>query len=307
VMEEIAAATKSLQLNRYPAPTTELAELLAEYAGVEPASIWVGDGANEVLLQACLAYGGPGRTALTFEPTYVMHHRQARMAGTDVVSLPRRSDLTIDADAAVAEIERMRPDVVFVCTPNNPTGTVTPQEDIKRIAEVAAGLVIVDEAYYEFSGETLVGARPSNVIVVRTMSKAFRLANVRLGYGIGDAEVLEELGRVRMPYAQSGFTVLAATIALKHKDELLDVVPTLIAERDRVAKELSNTAEVFPSGANFVLFRPANVGTLLKELETRGIVIRDFRHLDGCEGCLRVTAGTPEENDAFLEACAATA
>jgi histidinol-phosphate aminotransferase len=308
VMDEIAAAMRTLQLNRYPAPTTALAEQLAEYADVDADQIWIGDGANEVLLQACLAYGGPGRTALIFEPTYVMHYRQARMAGTEVVRAHRRDDFTIDVDAAVTEIERLRPDVVVVCTPNNPTGTVTARADLDRIVDAAApALVVVDEAYYEFSGETLVGSLQPNVIVVRTMSKAFRLANIRLGYGIGDADVLEELGRVRMPYAQSGFSVLAATVALRHRDELLDVVPKIVAERDRLAATLKETCEVFESGANFVLFRPPNADALLKELDARGIVIRDFRHHEGCEGCLRVTAGRPEENDAFLAAFAATA
>lgn len=307
VMDEIADATRKLALNRYPrAEATDLVEQIADYAGVDPSWVWIGDGSNEVLLQACLAYGGPGRTALIFEPTYVMHFRQARMAGTDVIRAKRSKDFVIDPDDAVRLIETKKPDVVFVCTPNNPTGTVTPRADIERIAEAALGLVLVDEAYYEFSEQTLVPDVPSNVLVVRTLSKAFRLANVRLGYGIADPALLEEMRRVRMPYGQSGFTQLAATVALRRRAELLDAVPTLIAERDRVAKALSESAEVFPSGANFVLFRPANAEALLKELDARGIVIRDFRQLEGCEGCLRVSAGTPEENDAFLEAVAAT-
>ncbi len=300
VTDEIFALARKHDLNRYPdGAATELVSELASYAGVDASWIWVGDGSNEVLLQACLAFGGPGRTAMVFEPTYRMHHRQARMAGTTVVDAGRGSDMAIDADAVAS----VQPDIVFVCTPNNPTGTVTPIGDIRRIAETAPGLVIVDEAYYEFSGQTFVGELDAypNVLVARTMSKAFRLASVRLGYGIASPDVLEELRRVRMPYAQSAFTQAAATVALRRRDALLDKVPVLIAERERLARALSESSDVFPSGGNFLLFRHPRAQDLLDALGEREIVIRDFRSLAGCEGCLRVSVGTPAENDEFLD------
>jgi len=302
VMEEIVEATKRLELNRYPDAdvASQLRREIASYVGVDPEWIWIGDGSNEVLLQSCLAYGGPGRTALLFEPTYRMHYRQARMAGTAVEVCMRRSDFTIDVDEARASIDRLSPDVVFLCSPNNPTGTITPHEDIVRIASAAPGLVVVDEAYFEFCGETLVPDHLANVVVVRTMSKAFRLAGLRLGYGVAHPDVLASMRAVRMPYAQSSFTQAAALVVLKHRDEVLDKVDGITSERERLAKELTKTAEVFPSGANFLLFRPPDANALLSALADKGIVIRDFRTLTGTEGCLRITVGTPSENDEFL-------
>jgi histidinol-phosphate aminotransferase len=303
VMEEIVQATTRLELNRYPdSDSTELRHELASYAGVDPEWVWIGDGSNEVLLQTCLAYGGPGRTALLFEPTYRMHYRQARMAGTSVEIAMRRRDFSIDADEALRTIDALRPDVVFLCSPNNPTGTITPHGDITRIADASPGLVVVDEAYFEFCGETVVPDHLANVIVVRTMSKAFRLAGLRLGYGIAHPDLLDAMRAVRMPYAQSSFTQAAALVVLKRRDEVLDKVEAIVTERDRIARELAGRAEVFGSGANFVLFRPPDAAAALDALRADGIVIRDFRNLEGTEGCLRVTVGTPPENDEFLAA-----
>ncbi|HYZ92616.1 MAG TPA: histidinol-phosphate transaminase [Actinomycetota bacterium] len=309
VMDEVLEATSKLELNRYPpAAPTELIAEIATYAGVDPSWVWPGDGSNEVLLQASLAYGGPGRTALLFDPTYVMHMRQAKMAGTSVETIRRESDFSISLDAAVHAIERHTPDVVFVCTPNNPTGTVTPIGDIRSIADAASGLVIVDEAYHEFSGATFVPylEQHPNVIVSRTLSKAFRLAGLRLGYGIAAPELLEEMGRVRMPYGLSSFTQLAATIVLRHREKVLEVVSSIAAERDRIATTLAGLdgVDVFDGAANFVFFRHARAAEFVAALAKHGIVIRDFSFLEGCEDCLRVTAGTPEENDAFLSVAA---
>jgi histidinol-phosphate aminotransferase len=304
VVDEVLSRMRAVPLNRYPDPEdTALIDALASYAGVDPSWVWIGDGSNEVLLQCCLAFGGPGRTALVFEPTYRMHYRQARMAGTDVHESKRTDDFEIDMDDAVRTIAEIRPDVVFVCTPNNPTGTVTSLDDVRRIADAAPGLVIVDEAYFEFCGHTLVpflGEVP-NAICVRTMSKAFRLANVRLGYGIGSPDVLEEMRRVRMPYAQSSFTQIAAEVALEHRDELLGAVKKIVREREKIEDRLGELpdVEVYAGGANFVFFTHPQAPRLVSELAAKGIVIRDFTHL--VDGALRVTAGTPDETDEFLE------
>lgn len=305
VVDEILDAMRAVALNRYPDPEpSELLASLASYAGVDPSHVWIGDGSNEILLQSCLAFGGPGRTALVFEPSYRMHYRQARMAGTAVTESKRTDDFEIDIDDAIASIEIARPDVAFVCSPNNPTGTVTSIDDIKRIASATHGLVIVDEAYFEFCRVSMVPFIDSheNVIVVRTLSKAFRLANIRLGYGIAQPGVLEELRRVRMPYAQSSFTEIAATIALKHRDEILGAVKTIVEQREKIEDRLGELpdVEVYEGGANFVFFTHPDAPRLLKGLAAAGIVIRDFTHL--VEGALRVTAGTPDENDEFLQA-----
>jgi histidinol-phosphate aminotransferase len=309
VVDEIYALARKHDLNRYPESGTELAEELASYAGVPPEWIWIGDGSNEVLLQACLAYGGPGRKALVFEPTYRMHHRQAAMAGTEVVEAHREKDFKLDVFKALEAIEAEQPDIIFVCTPNNPTGTTTSLDDLRRIASSAPGLVVIDEAYHEFCGETFVGelAAFPNVLVVRTLSKAFRLAAVRLGYGIAAPELLAELARVRMPYAQSSFTQAAGLVALRNRAELLYTVPKVKAERERLADALDRIegAKVFPSGANFVMVRWTKAAELIDALTERGIVIRDFRHLAGCDDCVRITVGTQDENDELLDVVSA--
>jgi histidinol-phosphate aminotransferase len=296
---------RAIELNRYPDPDPKaLTSAIAEYAGVDPSWIWIGDGSNEVLLQACLAFGGPGRTALVFEPSYRMHYRQARMAGTDVTESKRTDDFEINIDDAIASIEIDKPDIVFVCSPNNPTGTVTSIDDIRRIADATRGLVVVDEAYFEFCGLSLVPllSEHPNAIVVRTMSKAFRLANVRLGYGIASTDVLDQLRRVRMPYAQSSFTEIAATVALKHRDELLSAVHAIVEQREKIEDRLGELpdVEVYEGGANFVFFTHPDAPRLLKGLASKGIIIRDFTHL--VDGAMRVTAGTPDETDEFIEA-----
>jgi histidinol-phosphate aminotransferase len=311
IVDEMYALARKHGLNRYPDGGSELAAELSAYAGVPPEWIWIGDGSNVVLLQACLAYGGPGRKALVFEPTYRMHHRQAAMAGTEVVEAHREHDFRLDAYKATEAIEAEQPDIVFVCSPNNPTGTTSPIDDLRRIASSAPGLVVIDEAYHEFCGETFVGelAAFPNVLIVRTLSKAFRLAAVRLGYGIAAPELLTELARVRMPYAQSSFTQAAGLVALRNRAELLRAVPAVIAERERLAETLGRTEgiDVSPSGANFVMFRWARAGELIDALAARGIVVRDFRHLPGCESRLRVTVGTEDENDEFLDVVRTTA
>jgi histidinol-phosphate aminotransferase len=305
IVDEIYALARKHGLNRYPEGGDELAAELSAYAGVPPEWIWVGDGSNEVLLQACLAYGGPGRKALVFEPTYRMHHRQAAMAGTQVIEAHRESDFRLDVYKATEAIEAEQPDIVFVCTPNNPTGTTSSLDDLQQIARRAPGLVVIDEAYHEFCGATFIGSLGEfpNVLVVRTLSKAFRLAAVRLGYGIAAPELLGELARVRMPYAQSSFTQAAGVVALRNRAELLQAVPAVIAERERIADALRRIGDVrvYHSGANFLMFRWARAGALVDALSARGIVIRDFRHLPGCEDCVRVTVGNPDENDEFLD------
>lgn len=305
VMDAIAEEIGRLELNRYPDPTSQqVRDAIADYAGVDGSWVAVGDGSNEVLLQACLAFGGPGRTAMLFEPTYRMHYRQARMTGTDTLAGRRERDFTIDIDGALTTIVDRRPDIVFVCTPNNPTGTVTPPEGIRRIAEAAPGLVIVDEAYHEFCGETFVGdlSHYPNVLVVRTLSKALRLAGARIGYGVADPALLDAIAPVRMPYTQSSPAQAIALVALRHRAALTAAVDEIVAERDRIRGALDDLdgVETFPSGANFVFFRHPEAQRVFEGLGAEGIVIRDFSHL--VEGGLRVTAGTPAENDAFCEA-----
>lgn len=310
VMRTVRDAVASLELNRYPAPDpAALRGELAGHVGAGPGWIWVGTGSNEVLLQACLAYGGAGRTALLFGPTYEMHHRQARVAGTEVVFAARRErDFSIDVDAAIDRIERDAPEIVFVCSPNNPTGTLTPMSDIRRIVEAASGLVVLDEAYAEFSGASFVaelGDHP-NVLCVRTLSKAFRLAGLRVGYGVASPELLEAFARVHMPYSVSAVAQAVALAVLRHRSEVLEPVAAIVAERDRITRTLADFpgVEAFDSAANFVLFRVPEADRVFAALAEKGVVLRNFTTKPGCQDCLRVTVGLPEENEAFLRAFA---
>lgn len=302
------------QLNRYPDRDavelrTELAAYLSRTAGhgVRSEQVWAANGSNEVIQQLLQTFGGPGRTAIGFEPSYSMHALISRGTGTGWISGPRREDFTIDVGAAVAEIAARRPDVVFVCSPNNPTGTAVAAETVLALYEAAQAakpsLVVVDEAYVEFSHRPsllpLIEGRP-NLVVSRTMSKAFGAAGLRLGYLAADPAVVDAVQLVRLPYHLSAVTQATALAALEHTDTLLGYVAQLKTERDRLVTELRALGcEVTDSDANFVQFgRFADSHAAWQAILDRGVLVRD----NGVPGWLRVTAGTPEENDAFLDA-----
>ncbi|WP_291793081.1 histidinol-phosphate transaminase [Brevibacterium sp.] len=322
---EVAAS-----LNRYPdREFTELRTLLAGYLGgvlaaeagesgsgapelagarIRPEMIWAANGSNEVLLHILQAFGGPGRTALGFVPSYSMHPLVAQASGARFVGVGRNADFTIDPAAAVAAVREHDPDVVFLCTPNNPTGTRTPLEVIERIYEAARGIVIVDEAYAEFAGSDFRSALHllpgrERLVVSRTMSKAFAFAGARVGYAAADPAFVDALRLVRMPYHLSSLTQAAACAALEHTEELLAGVRALVAQRERLSAGLRDLGfEVFDSDSNFVLFRgAADPHALWQRLVDSGVLIRDI----GLDGCLRVNAGTERETTAFLEALGA--
>jgi histidinol-phosphate aminotransferase len=299
-------------LNRYPdrdalALRTDLATYLTRTSGVplEAGSVWAANGSNEVLQQILQAFGGAGRTALGFTPSYSMHPIIAAGTGTAWVDGYRRADFTIDAAAASAQVRDVRPGVVFVTSPNNPTGTAVALETIAEVHDATSGVVVVDEAYAEFaragtpSALTLLAGRP-RLVVSRTMSKAFGMAGLRLGYLAGDPAVVEALQLVRLPYHLSSLTQAAARTALAHTDALLATVDAVKAQRDRVVAALPGLGLTsVPSDANFVLFgRFADAHAAWQALLDRGVLVRDV----GLPGWLRVTAGTAEEMDGFLTA-----
>jgi histidinol-phosphate aminotransferase len=305
------AALRDVEWNRYPdRGATALRTALGEFVGVEPDRLLCGNGSNEVLQTLLLAYGGAGRRALVFEPTYALHAHIARSTGTDVVEGVRGDDFTIDADDAVATIDRVHPSVVFVCSPNNPTGTVEPPATIARIAEAAGGVgavLIVDEAYGEFSPWSAIDLvdDQSPIVVVRTYSKVWSLAGLRLGYAVAPLWMIPELEKVLLPYNLSVPTQVAGTIALDYRADMERRVAELVEERGRLFETLSQTESitVFPSGANFLLFRvEADAKFLWHDLLERDILVRDFSSWPRVGGCLRVTVGTRAENDAFLTA-----
>jgi histidinol-phosphate aminotransferase len=312
IAERVREAARNL--NRYPdRDAVELRTRLAEYLTgtsgheVHLANVWAANGSNEVIQQLLQTFGGPGRTAIGFEPSYSMHGLIARGTGTGWISGPRHEDFTIDLAAAEKAIAEHRPDVVFITTPNNPTGTAVPPQTVLALYEAAqaAGpsMVVVDEAYIEFShGDSLlplIEGRPQ-LVVSRTMSKAFGAAGLRLGYLAAHPAVVDAVQLVRLPYHLSAITQATALAALEHTETLLGYVEQLKSERDRLVAELLAIGyEVTASDANFVQFgRFDDAHAMWRKILDRGVLVRD----NGVPGWLRVTAGTPEENDAFLDA-----
>ncbi|MFJ9632966.1 histidinol-phosphate transaminase [Streptomyces sp. NPDC091280] len=312
IAERVREAARDL--NRYPDRDavelrTQLAKYLTDTTGhhVGMANVWAANGSNEVLQQLLQTFGGPGRTAIGFEPSYSMHALIARGTGTGWISGPRHADFTIDLPAAERWIAEHKPDVVFVTTPNNPTGNAVPPGTVLALYEAAQAakpsMVVVDEAYIEFShGDSLLPLledRP-NLVVSRTMSKAFGAAGLRLGYLAAHPAVVDAVQLVRLPYHLSAVTQATALAALEHTDTLLGYVEQLKSERDRLVGELRALGcEVVESDANFVQFgRFADSHTAWRQILDRGVLVRD----NGIPGWLRVSAGTPEENDAFLDA-----
>lgn len=307
VAEAIRAA--AADLHRYPdrdavALRTELAAYLTGQTGVavDTANVWAANGSNEILQQLLQAFGGPGRSALGFVPSYSMHPIISESIDTEWVEAKRNADFSLDIDDAVAAIAERRPDVVFVTSPNNPTGHSISRDDLARVLAAAPGIVVVDEAYGEFSAAPsaigLIDEFPAKLVVSRTMSKAFAFAGGRLGYLVAAPAVIDAMLLVRLPYHLSVVTQAAARAALRHADETLASVAELAAQRDRVAAALRELGfEVIPSDANFLLFgRFADAGRTWQHYLDGGVLIRDV----GIPGYLRATIGLAAENDEFL-------
>lgn len=301
-------------LNRYPdREFVALREGLAAYlssdvqAQITPEQVWAANGSNEVMLQLLQAFGGPGRTAISFAPTYSMYPEYARDTNTEWVVGHRETDFAIDLEKARALVEETRPHVVLLPSPNNPTGTALPPEAVTVLCEAVGdnGIVVVDEAYGEFRRTGVPSAlelldRHRNLVVTRTMSKAFAGAGLRLGYLAADPAISDAIRVVRLPYHLSAVTQAAASAALRHAPELLGYVASLREERDSLVEWLREQGlEVADSDANFVLFgRYADRHAVWQGLLDRGVLIRET----GPEGWLRVSVGTPQEIDAFKHA-----
>jgi len=305
---EWTAAVAAVPTHRYPdRGARDLRAGLGAFLGQPAGRVFCANGSNEVIQTLLLTYGGAGRRALVFEPSYVLHEHISRITGTAVVAGERNADFTIDPQRAADLIARERPDVVFLCSPNNPTGLVEPREIVDAVVDAAPGLVVIDEAYAEFSPwsplELIDDERP--VVVVRTYSKVWSMAALRLGYCIGPDWLVAELDKVVLPYHLSVATQLAGTLALRWRAEMDARVDAIVRERERVivAMRAIDGVDVFPSGANFVLFRPERDGQQVwDDLLARGVLVRNFARWPRLTGCLRVTIGTPDENDSFLGA-----
>ncbi|MCW2608362.1 MAG: hisC, partial [Frankiales bacterium] len=313
---EKAVGEAAVTVNRYPdrdavALRTDLAAYLSRQTGVplDVGRVWAANGSNEVLQQVLQAFGGPGRRALGFEPSYSMHPILAAGTSTTWVAEQRPADFVLTAARAVEAVERHRPHVVFLTTPNNPTGTTTTLDVVRAVHDATSGMVVVDEAYAEFSdlpsAVTLLAELP-RLVVSRTMSKAFAMAGTRLGYLAASADVVDALQLVRLPYHLSALTQAAARTALAHEAELLGTVEAVKAQRDRMVREVQALGlAVVPSDANFLLFGPFDdPAATWQALLDEGVLVRDVSGGPGLSGWLRVNAGTEDETTAFLRALA---
>lgn len=305
IVADLTAAMRGV--NRYPdRDFLELRAALAGYLGEGLAAeqLWAANGSNEVLQQVLQAFGGPGRSLLSFTPSYSMYPLLAAGTDTTWISVPRPEGFELTVDGVVAALREHKPDVVLLCGPNNPTGTPLTADVIRAAYDAFDGILVIDEAYHEFddvnpSAITLLAGRP-RLLVSRTMSKAFAFAGVRLGYLAADAAVIDALRLVRLPYHLSALTQAAATAAIRHAGTMLSTVSDIRQQRDRLDAALTALGyKVYPSGANFVLVDgfadPAAMFTALRE---RGILIRDL----GIPGHLRITAGTPDETTQLIAA-----
>jgi histidinol-phosphate aminotransferase len=304
----LAARVAAIDWHRYPDRSASgLRAKLAAHHGVDPAMVFAANGSNEVLQTLCLAYGGPGRAVATFEPTYALHSHIARVTGTAVVSGERHADFSVDLGEVRRVLEAATPAITFLCSPNNPTGTIDPPEVLAEVLDLAPGLVVVDEAYGQFAPRSAVAdvAADRPLVVVRTFSKTWSMAAARLGYCIAPPEVVEALDKVVLPYHLDAVKQAAGELALDYDAEMRTRVAALVEERGRLVVALSALdVDVFPSGANFVLFRPRRLGgkEVWQGLLDRSVLVRDCSSWPRLEGCLRVTIGTPAEDDAFLAA-----
>lgn len=308
ILDEIARALR--EVNRYPdREFTALREGFAEYLGhgLTADQIWAGNGSNEVLQHILQAFSGPGRTVFGFAPTYSMYPLLAQGTGARWVAGARDDDYALTPESAAAQVAEADPDVVLLCAPNNPTGTPMGLDVIEAVYEAARGVVVVDEAYFEFaphdsvSALTLLHGRP-RLAISRTMSKAFAFAGARVGYLAADPAFIDALRLVRLPYHLSAITQAAAIAALRNSATMLRMVDEIVEQRDRISATLEALGyQPHESWSNFVLFGGVtDPPALWRALYDRGVLIRDV----GIPGHLRVSAGTEVETTAFLEALA---
>ena len=316
LIDDVTSSVRAVagELHRYPdrdavALRTDLAAYVSGQTGVDVGveNLWAANGSNEILQQLLQAFGGPGRSAIGFVPSYSMHPIISDGTQTAWLVANRADDFSLDAEVAVHAIKERNPDIVFVASPNNPSGQSVSLDELRRLLEaMTTGILILDEAYGEFSSQlsavNLVGEFQTKLVVTRTMSKAFAFAGGRLGYLIAAPAVIDAMLLVRLPYHLSSVTQAAARASLRHADDTLGSVATLISERNRVTDALTGMGfRVIPSDANFVLFGEfADAPATWQRYLDAGILIRDV----GIPGYLRATIGLADENDALLEASA---
>lgn len=305
VRREIEHEIRKVHLNRYPDPLANgLRDLIAEANGLDRDNVIVGNGGDELLFSIALAYGGPGRTMLNIPPTFSVYAYNAMLTRTNVVDIPRLPGFSIDEDAVVQRVAKGDIDYLIITSPNNPTGDLASEEFVRRVLDASDTLVMVDEAYFEFSRRTV---RPllneyDNLVILRTFSKAFSLAGVRLGYLLGSEGVINEFKKVRQPYSVDAVSQAIGQVVYKNRARFEKSVDRVIEERGKLVEGISAIGgiEVWPSDSNYVLVRLADAGEVWQKLLDAGVLVRDFSKTQYLENCLRISVGSPEENDKFL-------
>jgi histidinol-phosphate aminotransferase len=299
-----------VQWHRYPdRSATELRAALAGLHGVAVDQVFCANGSNEVLQSVCLAYGGPGRTVAVFEPTYALHSHIAHLTGTAVTEGQRAPDFSLDLDTVRDVLMGDAPIITFLCSPNNPTGLADDPSTVRAVLDMAPGLVVVDEAYGQFADWSALSLVDDAVplVVTRTFSKTWSMAAARLGYLVGPASVVADLERVALPYHLDALKQAAGRLAVGFVGEMEERVGLIVRERHRLLAALGALpVTAWPSQANFILFRPEQrkSAEVWQGLLDRSVLVRDTSSWPRLANCLRVTVGTPPENDAFLAALA---
>ncbi len=305
VREFIARAVARVPFNRYPDPLAgDLRDLIAEANGLDRSCMLLGNGGDELLFDLALAWGGPGRTCLNFPPTFSVYAANARLTNTTGVDIARRDDFSIDEEAAFERLGEGDIDYIIVASPNNPTGLRAPQDFLERLLAATDALVMVDEAYFEFSRSTVrpLLAANENLVILRTFSKAFSLAGVRLGYILANPGVISEFMKVRQPYSVDAVSQAIGSVVYENRARFEPGIREIIEERSRMFDALRTTPGVtpYPSDSNWILFRMEGAGEAWEYLYEAGVLVRDFSATPLLENCLRVTIGTPAQNDEFI-------
>jgi histidinol-phosphate aminotransferase len=305
--EEVARRVVARSWGRYPEfVPVEMTKTLAKHTGWTPEGILVGNGSNELLQAALLVTLGQGSTVAIPQPTFTLYKLHSTILQANILTVPLRpADLGYDVDALGKAAETA--DVTVICNPNNPTGTMLPDGALQHVLEKAKGIVLLDEAYHEFSGQTAFGllANNPNLVITRTFSKAMSMAGMRFGYMLAHPEIAREIHKAKLPYNVNIFTLTAAQLAIERGGLMANAIQSLISERQRLIAELRKRMGVrtFDSSANFILIRTAKIGRdLFNELYAQGVLVRDVSNYPMLERVLRVTVGTPEQNNKFLAA-----
>ncbi|RNC29445.1 MAG: Histidinol-phosphate aminotransferase 2 [Candidatus Dichloromethanomonas elyunquensis] len=295
--------SQGFSFNRYPdGSAAKVRESIGAYIGAKPEEILVGNGSDELIQIVLNTFGGRGRTLMIHPPTFSMYAAAAAITGTSVLEVPLKNGTGLDA----ANMLKSGTDVIIICNPNNPTGSLFPKEEILRIVQSSEALIVVDEAYAEFSGETMVNLIHSfpNLLIMRTFSKAFGMAALRLGYVVGNKELITSLNKVRQPFNVNTFSQQAGITALKYTSAYQEQIEMIKRETQMLYHELGQIQgiKVFPTKANFLLFQPVDPDRWAAALSAKGFTVRNLGQLPGLGKSLRMSSGTPEENQAFLKA-----